>query len=53
MGGISNTHAACHQQDPLAKLVAVCDVVKEKADAAAQKYGVKAYYTLKEMLTHE
>ncbi len=35
MSGIGNTHAASYKQDPLAKLVAVCDVVKEKADAAA------------------
>jgi predicted dehydrogenase len=53
MGGIGNTHADCHMSDPLAKLVAVCDVVREKADAAAQKHGVKAYYTLKDMLANE
>lgn len=53
MGGIGNTHAACHQADELAHLSAVCDVVKEKADAAAEKYGVKAYYNLRDMLAHE
>jgi predicted dehydrogenase len=53
MGGIGNTHAACHQKDPLAKLAAVCDVVKEKADAAAAKHGVRAYYSLQELLAHE
>ena len=53
MGGIGNTHADCHKNDALADLVAVCDVVKEKADAAAEKYGVKAYYTLKDMLANE
>jgi predicted dehydrogenase len=35
MGGIGNLHATCHGSDPLAELVAVCDVVKEKAVAAA------------------
>ena len=30
MSGIGKTHAASHKQDPLAKLVAVCDVVKEQ-----------------------
>lgn len=35
------------------KLIAVCDVVKEKADAFAQKYGVKAYYSLDELLKSE
>ncbi|MCX8052547.1 MAG: Gfo/Idh/MocA family oxidoreductase, partial [Armatimonadetes bacterium] len=53
MGGIGNLHASCHKNDPLAKLIAVCDVVKEKADAAAEKHGVKAYYTLKDMLANE
>ena len=50
MGGIGDTHAASHQEDSLADLRAVCDVVPERADAAAEKYGVKAYYSLAEML---
>jgi len=53
MGGIGNTHAAAYRQDELARLTAVCDVVREKADAAAQKHGVKAYYRLQDMLAHE
>lgn len=53
MRGIGNTHAAAHTADPLSNLVAVCDVVKDRADAAAQKYGVKAYYSLDEMLRNE
>ncbi|PKO23653.1 MAG: oxidoreductase [Chloroflexi bacterium HGW-Chloroflexi-1] len=51
--GIGNQHATCHKNDPLANLVAVCDVVKARADAAAAKYGVKAYYSLAEMLRNE
>lgn len=50
MGGIGNTHAGCYKKDELAELVAVCDVIKEKADVAAEKWGVKAFYSLKEML---
>ena len=50
MGGIGNTHADCYQKDELAELIAVCDVKKDKADAAAEKFGVPAYYSLKEML---
>lgn len=50
MGGIGNLHAQCHQNDELAELVAVCDLVPAKADAAAEKFGVKAYYDIKEML---
>ena len=46
MRGIGNTHAQSHAKDPLSKLVAVCDVVKERADEAAKRYGVQAYYSL-------
>jgi len=53
MRGIGNTHAQCHSKDPLAKLVAVCDVVKERADTAAKKYGAKAYYNVDELLRNE
>ncbi|MCL2664478.1 MAG: Gfo/Idh/MocA family oxidoreductase [Defluviitaleaceae bacterium] len=50
MGGIGNGHASCYKNDSLAELVAVCDVVKAKADKSAEEFGVKAYYSLKEML---
>lgn len=53
MRGIGMTHANAYRQDPLAQLVAVCDLVKERADSAAEKLGVKAYYSLTEMLRGE
>ncbi len=53
MGGIGNLHAECHKKDDLARLMAVCDVMKEKADTAAKTHGVKAYYSLKDMLANE
>jgi len=53
MRGIGNQHAECHTNDPLADVVAVCDVVKDRADTAAAKYGVKAYYSLTDMLDGE
>ncbi len=34
-------------------LVAACDVVKEKADEMAAKFGAKAYYDIDSMLTNE
>jgi ubiquitin C-terminal hydrolase len=37
MGSIGNTHADCYVNDSLATLVAVCDFVKEEADAAAKR----------------
>ena len=53
MRGIGTTHTDCHSKDPLSKLVAVCDVVKPRADEVARKYGVKAYGSLKDMLRNE
>ncbi|HHW25017.1 MAG TPA: Gfo/Idh/MocA family oxidoreductase [Bacillota bacterium] len=50
MGGIGNLHADCHKADELAELVAVCDLIKERADKAAERLGVPAYYSLKDML---
>lgn len=51
--GIGVPHANSHKEDPLSDFVAVCDVIKERADGAAEKYGVKAYYSLKDMLDGE
>jgi len=53
MGGIGNSHANCYAQDELSELVAVCDVVKAKADSAAEKLKVKAYYSVKDLLEGE
>jgi len=53
MRGIGNRHAQCHVQDDLSELVAVCDVIRQRADDGAEKYGAKAYYNLKDMLDGE
>ncbi|MCY9669205.1 Gfo/Idh/MocA family oxidoreductase [Paenibacillus alginolyticus] len=53
MNGIGNNHAACYKEDDLAEVVAVCDVVKERADASAERFGVKAYYSVKDMIEGE
>ncbi|MCM2998406.1 Gfo/Idh/MocA family oxidoreductase [Paenibacillus cellulositrophicus] len=53
MNGIGNNHAHCYKDDELADVVAVCDVVRERADAAAERHGVKAYYSLKDMIENE
>ncbi len=52
-GGIGNTHARQYAQDPLAKLVACCDILRERADSTAARFGVRAYYDLGEMLRSE
>jgi len=53
MRGIGLNHVHAHKEDPLSDLKAVCDVVKERADSAAAKAGVRAYYNLAEMLRNE
>ena len=50
MGGIGHTHARCYKENPLAELVAVCDVIKEKADEAAAEFGCRAFYDEEDML---
>lgn len=50
VGNIGNIHAGVYKNNPKVELVAVCDIVKEKADAAAVKYGAQAFYSVKEML---
>ena len=50
MGNIGNVHAGCYQKDPLAKIVAVCDLIQERADAASARYGVPAFYSVNDLL---
>lgn len=50
MGNIGNTHARVYAADPLAELVGVCDILKDRADAAAKRFGVPAFYDARKML---
>jgi len=50
LGGIGNNHARCYTANKYSKVVAVCDVIKEKADVAAEEYGAQAFYSVKQML---
>lgn len=49
-GKIGWRHAEQLQGVEGACLSAVCDIVPEKADALAKKYGVKAYYNIDDLL---
>lgn len=52
-GNIFTMHAtSCHHL-PNATLVGVCDVKKDRADRAAEKYGVPAYYDYKDLIKPE
>ena len=50
MGPIGNRHARIYQEDPLAELVGVCDILKDRAAAAAMKLNVPAFYDAQKML---
>jgi predicted dehydrogenase len=53
LGGIGNTHATVYQADALSNLVAVCDMDKARADKAADRYGVRAYYSITDLVKNE
>lgn len=50
VGNIGSIHAQVYKDNPKCELVAVCDIIKEKADAAAAKFGAKAFYRVKELV---
>lgn len=50
MRAIGNTHAEVYKSDALSELAAVCDIDKARADEAAAKWGVPAFYSVGEML---
>ena len=50
MGPIGNRHADMYASDPLAELVCVCDIRRDRADAAAARLRVPAFYNLPDML---
>src|SRR5580765_8071156 len=50
LGNIGNIHAGVYQKHPDCQIVAVCDIIKEKADKAAAQYGAPAFYSVQDML---
>lgn len=50
LGNIGNTHARVYQKHPDAEIVAVCDVIQEKLDRAAETYGARGFQSVAEML---
>lgn len=49
-GPIGNLHADIHKSDPLAELVGICDIIKERADKASTRLGIPAFYDAEEMI---
>src|SRR5690242_11418782 len=50
MGPIGNRHARIYQENPLSELVGVCDILKDRATAAASRLSVPAFYDAAKML---
>ena len=50
MGPIGNRHARLYQEDKLAQLVGVCDVIPERAEAASKNLGVPSFPNAQKML---
>jgi len=50
-GRIAQRHA--EHINKFGKLIAVCDNVKEKADALATQYNARAYYNAADLLANE
>ena len=50
MGPIGNRHARIYRENPSCELVGVCDIIRERADAAAASLGVPAFYDAPSML---
>lgn len=50
MGPIGNRHARIYRQNPDVELVGVCDILKDRADAAGIEHGVARFYKAQEML---
>ena len=50
LGFMGGTHAQCHAALPNAKLVAVCDVEKDRREKFAETYGATPYASIDEML---
>lgn len=51
MGPIGNLHADIYRADPLAEVVAVCDIREERARLAAERLNVPYYTDAQAMLT--
>jgi len=49
LGPIGNRHADCYREMKGAELACVCDIDRERADAAAKRLGVPAFHSVPEM----
>ncbi len=50
VGNIGNIHARVYHAHPDVEIVAVCDIIHERSDKVAEKYGCQGFYSVQEML---
>lgn len=50
LGPIGNTHARCYKNNKNVKLVGVCDIRKDRAEAGARTHEVPAFASVQELL---
>jgi len=50
MGNIGNVHGRVYHAHPDTEIVAVCDIIPERSDKAAEKFGCQGFYSVQEML---
>jgi predicted dehydrogenase len=50
VGNIGSIHAGVYANNPDVEIVAVCDIIQEKSDRAAEKYSCQGFYSVKDML---
>jgi predicted dehydrogenase len=50
LGNIGNIHAKIYYEHPDCEIVAVCDIIAERTDKAAERYGCPGFYSVQEML---
>ncbi len=50
VGNIGNIHAGIYDKRTDCELVAVCDIIPERADKAAERYDAQQFYSVKDML---
>ncbi|MBI1773554.1 MAG: Gfo/Idh/MocA family oxidoreductase [Burkholderiales bacterium] len=50
VGNIGNVHGRVYQAHPDTQIVAVCDIIEERSDRAAEKYGCPGFYSVQAML---
>ncbi len=53
LGNIGKTHTRYYAQNKDVELVALCDMAAERVDPVGKQYGVKVYYSVKELLESE